>query len=168
MEKRLNKKIGDWCIEFKDNIRAKINELSLNDKDKINELFEYLYEYEKIIFDKDDIVKRKRIKNSIPSCNRCNARRANGEQCTRKRKDGFDCCGTHSKGTPNGCMIMNDASETLSKKIDVCAQDIGGIVHYIDNFNNVYKTEDVLQGRENPRIVATCLKMNGVNVIQEV
>lgn len=168
MEKRLNKKIGDWCVLFKDSIRSKINELSFNDKDKVNELLEYLYEYEKILFDKDDLIKRKRIKNSIPSSNRCNARRANGEQCTRKRKEGNECCGTHSKGTPNGCMLMNDSTETSTKKLEVCAEDIGGIVYYIDKFNNVYKTEDVLQGKENPKIIAKSTKINGITLIQEI
>lgn len=168
MEKRLNKKICDWCIEFKDSIRYKMNELSFNDKDKVNDLLEYLYEYEKLSFDKDDLIKRKRIKNSIPSSNRCNARRANGEQCTRKRKEGNECCGTHSKGTPNGCMLSNNLTDNTCKKLEVCAEDIGGIVYYIDKFNNVYKTEDVLQGKENPRIIAKSAIINGVTIVQEL
>lgn len=167
MEKRLNKKIADWCVQFKDNLRSKINELSFNDKDKTNELFEYLYEYEKMTFDKDDLIKRKRIKNSIPSSNRCNARRANGEQCTRKRKEGCDCCGTHSKGTPNGFMLSASEFDTSTKKLEVYAEDIGGIVYYIDKFNNVYMTEDVLKGIENPRIIAKTIKVNGTTIIQE-
>ena len=37
---------------------------------------------------KDDLQKRKRIKNIVPSNDRCIALRANLEQCTRRKKEG--------------------------------------------------------------------------------
>jgi hypothetical protein len=42
--------------------------------------------------------------------------------------------------------------------VEVFAEDIGGIVYYIDNANNVYKTEDVLEEKTNPAIIATYVK----------
>jgi len=33
-----------------------------------------------------------------------------------------------------------------------------GIVYYLDKTNNVYKTEDILEGKQNPRIVAKYTK----------
>ena len=45
---------------------------------------------------------------------------------------------------------------------------IKGIVYYIDKFNNVYKTEDILEGRENPRIIAKCVRENGKCTIPEL
>ena len=33
-------------------------------------------------------------------------------------------------------------------------QDINGIVYYIDNNNNIYKTEDILSNITNPAIIA--------------
>jgi hypothetical protein len=30
----------------------------------------------------------------------------------------------------------------------------------IDKFNNVYKTEDIISGKENPKIIAKCVKTN--------
>jgi hypothetical protein len=44
--------------------------------------------------------------------------------------------------------------------IDVTAREIKGIVYYIDKFNNVYNTEDVMQSKENPRIIARYEKID--------
>ena len=71
---------------------------------------EYIYEYPRLVICKEDLIKRKRIKNSIPCLNRCSAKRADGDQCTRRRKDGCDFCGTHAKGTPHG-LISNQLFE---------------------------------------------------------
>ena len=163
----LNKKIADWAVSYKDALRKKINELEFaeSEKPKINELLEYIYEYEKLALDKDDMNKRKRVKNSVPAMNRCSAKRATGEQCTRRRKDGCEYCGTHAKGTPNG-QVHADGEHGQTKKFEVLAEEINGIVYYIDKFNNVYKTEEILQGKENPTIVGKCTKVNGFDVVQ--
>ena len=106
MEKRINKKIETYVTTFKESIHKKITELSFSEKDKTSELIEYIYEYQRLNILKDDLVKRKRVKNSIPNLNRCIAKRANDEQCTRRRKEGCEYCGTHVKGTPNGIIIL--------------------------------------------------------------
>ena len=73
---------------------------------------QYVYDFERLLLVKDDFIKRKRIKNAIPVTNRCNALRANNEQCTRRRKDGCEFCGTHSKGTPHG-LVANDDNKII-------------------------------------------------------
>lgn len=107
-----------------------------------------------------DLHKRKRVKNSIPKFDRCSACRANGEQCTRRRKDTFDFCGTHTKGTPHGIVEINGLlpSTTNTQKIEVWTADIKGILYYIDNFNNVYQTEDIVENKVNPSIIAKYVK----------
>ena len=159
MEKRLNKLSENYITNFKNNIRDKILEINFQEKIKINELMEFIYDYERLAFVKEDFIKRKRVKNSIPSTNRCNARRANGGQCTRRRKDNCEFCGTHSKGVPHGFMEEEDTSQS-TQKLEVFAEDVQGIVYYIDKFNNVYKTEDIISGKENPDIIAKCIKNN--------
>ena len=42
--------------------------------------------------------------------------------------------------------------------MDVSAEEINGIIYYIDEFENVYHTEDILEGKENPRIVGKAKK----------
>jgi hypothetical protein len=156
MEKRLNKKIETYVTTFKDNINSKIQDLQFEDKQKAGELIAFIYEYERLTLLKDDLSKRKRIKNSIPDSNRCDAKRANGEQCTRRRKEGCEYCGTHAKGTPNGMMKPTDGNNKYGgvQHVEVFAQEMFGIVYYIDNNQNVYKTEDILSEKQNPEIIA--------------
>jgi len=168
MEKRLNKKIESYVTSFKDSIRTKITDLEFEDKTKLNELLEFVYDYERLSLVKDDLIKRKRIKNSIPVNNRCNAKRANGEQCTRRRKAKCEFCGTHVKGTPHGFFQIDENADNSIQKIEVIAEDIHGIVYYIDKFNNVYKTEDILEGKQNPAIIAKCIKQSGMITIPEL
>jgi hypothetical protein len=166
MEKRINKSIETYIVEFKDNIKKKIDELHIESKEKVNELLEYVYDYQRLSMSKDDFIKRKRIQNSIPVSNRCNARRANNEQCTRRRKNGSEYCGTHTKGTPNGFLKEGSCSDCTTQKLEVVAQEIDGIVYYIDKFSNVYRTEDILNEKENPQIIAKCQEKNGKNIIE--
>jgi hypothetical protein len=166
MEKKLNSKSEQFITSFKDQIRQKAIDLNFAEKDKINELVEYVYEYERLQFNKDDLSKRKRIQNAIPTQNRCNAKRADNKQCTRKRKDGSEFCGTHSKGAPNG--IADEVCGTCTKKLDVVATEIMGIIYYIDKFNNVYKTEDILNNVVDPAVIAKCQIINGKPCIPEL
>lgn len=154
MEKRVNKKIDTYLIEFKESICKKIMSIDFENKTKANELIEYIYEYEKFSLQKDDLNKRKRVKNLIPVDNRCNAKRANGEQCTRRRKDNCEFCGTHSKGTPNGMVKCSHTSDDIMKRVELVAKEFNGLVYYIDDSNNVYNTEDVISDKQNPSVIA--------------
>ena len=37
-------------------------------------------------------------------------------------------------------------------KLEVFAKDIGGIIYYVDKWENVYVTEEILFGKQNPGI----------------
>lgn len=156
MDKRLNKRIETYVVQFKDDIRDKINSLEFDDTSKLSELIAFVYDYERLTLSKEDFSKRKRVKNSIPGTNRCSAKRASGEQCTRRRKTDCEFCGTHFKGAPHGLMTTEEQPiQNMKHNIDINAEDVNGIIYHVDNFNNVYNTEDILKGVENPRIVAT-------------
>ena len=163
MDKRMNKKSELYVSQFKDAIRARIQVLGFDDKIKVHDLIEYIYEYERLNFTKDDFVKRKRVKNSIPDMNRCNAKRANGEQCTRRRKEQCEFCGTHFKGAPHGLITAISTPQVINSgkhSLEIVAEDVNGIIYYVDKFDNVYDMEDVLNQIENPRIVGKYNKMN--------
>jgi len=169
MEKRLNTKIESYIREFKDSIRNKITDLDIQfEKSKINELLEYVYDYERLSLKKEDLVKRTRVKNSIPSLNRCIAKRANGEQCTRRKKEECEYCGTHTKGIPHGYVEQNAEKQIMNEKIEVFIKDFKGIVYYIDKNENVYKTEDILDGKPNPKIIAKYVNNDGTYSIPEL
>jgi hypothetical protein len=168
MEKRLNSKLEEYITKFKDDIRNKVLELKMENKDLASDFINYVYDYDRLTFQKDDFIKRKRVKNSIPIQNRCSAKRANGEQCTRRCKEDSEFCGTHYKGTPHGKIQLDDQNHVDLQKLDVFAKEVkGGIVYYIDSANNVYKTEDILEGKTDPRIVAKCVVHNGEYTIPE-
>ena len=70
--------------------------------DVTSELLKYVYDMEGLQISKEDFQKRKRVKNVVPHNIRCCAKRANGEQCTRRRLNDENFCGKHIKGTPHG------------------------------------------------------------------
>jgi len=158
MEKRLSKKAETYSTSFKDNIREKVTQLGLNKNEQVSQLLQFIYDYERLSFAKEDFQKRKRIKNFVPIFDRCCAKRANEEQCTRRKKDGCEYCGTHLKGTPHGIVDTQSEPKNTTQKIEVFAQDIHGIIYYIDKNNNVYQVEDIISNKMNPKIIAKYIK----------
>lgn len=167
MEKRLNKKLEVWISSFKDNIRDKANQIGISKNDQTNQLIQYIYDYDRLTFNKEDFQKRKRVKNIVPFFDRCCAKRANNEQCTRRKKDGIEYCGTHTKGTPHGIVDNQNEIKSNTQKIEVWAQDIQGIVYYIDKSYNVYQAEDIIVNKINPKIIAKYIKTCDVYSIPE-
>ena len=172
MERRLNKKVEEYLIQFKNEIAKRLQNMAdglehanlqvgtlpsicEETKFKCNSLAGFVYNYEKLRLTKDDFMKRKRIKSVVPIYDRCCAKRANGEQCTRRKKEGETYCGTHIKGTPHSIMdeVVGEMPTTKTVKVDIWAQDIKGIIYYIDKAGNVYDTEDIMKIDKYPKRV---------------
>jgi len=173
MERRLNQRIDEYLIEFKNQVAGRIQTMvrdleesvSVQGRDisilgetktKCNSLAAFVYNYEKIKVGKDDFMKRKRVKSVVPIYDRCCAKRASGEQCTRRKKEGESYCGTHIKGTPHSVMEeenLTEPSTPKNVKVDIWAQDIRGIIYYIDKTGNVYDTEDIMKIDKYPKRV---------------
>ena len=152
MERKLNTKANNYFTEFKNNIVKVVNELPIEEAYKLP-IIESIYNYKRFEITKTDLQKRKRIKNTVPLHERCNALRASGEQCTRRKKDEECFCGTHIKGTPHG-VIDSNAEQPNITKIKVWQQDINGIIYFLDKNFNVYDPQDVQQNTMNPKIIA--------------
>ena len=167
MERRLNKKTESYITTFKDNIREKATQIGIIKNEQINQLIQYIYDYDRLSFNKEDFQKRKRVKNFVPIFDRCCAKRASNEQCTRRKKEESEYCGTHMKGTPHGIMDNQGEAKTNTQKVEVWAQDIQGIVYYIDKNNNVYQAEDIVGNKTNPKIIAKYLKVGEIYSIPE-
>lgn len=161
MDRRLNKLIEEYTTTFKNSIKEKAVQLGLQNE-ACNELLMYIYDYERLVLTKEDFTKRKRVKNVVPFFDRCTAKRANNEQCTRRKKADCEYCGTHMKGTPNGMMEAQNESVPTMQKIEVWAQDIGGIIYYVDQTGNVYQAEDIVLNKINPKIIAKYVKTGDV------
>jgi hypothetical protein len=169
MEKRINKLVESYLTTFKDRIREQAIQLGLTTQDNINnssyvnksiQLIQYIYDYERLVLNKDDFSKRKRVKNVVPFNDRCCAKRATNEQCTRRKKEGSCYCGTHLKGTPHGIVDLQNDTQPTTQKVEVWAQDIQGIIYYIDKFGNVYEAEEVILNKVDPKIIGKYSKNN--------
>lgn len=167
MERRLNKKLENYITLFKDSIFEKANNLNLTKNESTNQLLQFIYDYERLAFSKEDFQKRKRVKNFVPIFDRCSAKRASNEQCTRRKKEGCEYCGTHMKGTPHGMVDSLDENKSNTQKIEVYAQDIQGIIYYIDKNNNVFQAEDIINNKINPKIIAKYVKNGELYSIPE-
>lgn len=167
MERRLNKKIETYIGDFKDSVREKATQLGLTTSDQSNQLLQFIFDYERLSLQKDDFQKRKRVKNVVPFFDRCCAKRASNEQCTRRKKDGSEFCGTHMKGTPHGVMDAQEETSPATQKVEVWAQEIQGIIYYIDKFGNVYQAEDIVVNKHNPLIIAKYVRVGEVFSIPE-
>ena len=156
MERKVNKKIESYLTSFKDAIRDKTTNLNIDSDD----LLQFIYNYDRLVIEKEDLANRKRLKNIVPHYDRCCSRRANNEQCTRRKKEGCSYCGTHMKGTPHGIVdaLDKDSSKIKTTKIELWAQDIQGIIYYLDKCNNVYSAEDIVSNNPNPKIFAKYIK----------
>ena len=159
MEKNINLKIQSYTASLKNNI--KLNAMTMFSKYNIsasdmNEYIKVIYNIEPLILTPEDIKARTRIKNTIPCSNRCIAKRANKEQCTRKQKATFKFCGTHIKCCPHGVIDSLDTDDTKIK-INVFVKNIRGILYYIDSHNNVYKPEDIIEDKINPEVLCKCV-----------
>lgn len=155
MERRINKKIENHFVDFKSHIIERLKKCygNIESDSDAYKLVEFIYNYPKIEITTDDIKKRKRVKNIVPFCDKCLALRANGEQCSRRKKNGYSFCGTHIKGTPHGHVENKPEANPYTKRT-VWIEEINGISYYIDKCNNVYESADIVNNAVNPRIIA--------------
>ena len=149
MNQRINKCFDEFFQKFKRDMKDSITEDTT-----VEMLLRELYDYPTFIISPNHYQKRKRVKNIVPLFERCRAKRADKQQCTRRRRDDQQFCGTHIKGTPHGTLNMNTPENPI-KKLNVWVQEINGINYYIDENKNVYNPVDVYQNKINPRRIHT-------------
>ena len=157
MENRITHKVNAYINELKTDALTRVEQVINGEQSndvKINILNNYLLDYKPFALTKQDLQKRKRTKNTVPVYDRCGAKRANAEQCTRRKKEGEQYCGTHTKGTPHGILENGNKEQDKLKKIEVAVLDINGIVYYVDDKNNIYNSSDIIQNKVNPRVIA--------------
>ena len=156
MEKRIQKKVEVYIKQFKKEIQEQIKDKL--EPDVYSNVLQFIYDYPHLEITQDDLKKRKRIKNTVPLHERCCALRANFQQCTRRKKNNEKFCGTHSKGRPHGEVDGQHDVVNITKR-EVWAQDINGIIYYIDNEGNVYDHTDIMEGITNPKVIAKYNKL---------
>tara|TARA_Y100000996_G_scaffold293942_1_gene232545 strand:+ start:1074 stop:1607 length:534 start_codon:yes stop_codon:yes gene_type:complete len=160
MERRVTRKFETHMVDFKNALKEWLTSQNCtivvgeDSKDVTSEFLKMLYDFKGMELTKEDFMKRRRVKNVVPHCDRCLAKRANGEQCTRRKNSTQPFCGTHAKGTPHGVVTAIGEPIASNNKIEVWVEEIQGICYYIDSNHNVYKHDDVLNNNPNPDIIA--------------
>jgi hypothetical protein len=168
MEKRITRKVEDYLSSFKQDIKKLMIDFHLHESDNGKLLLQSILDKPNLSFTPEDFIKRQRAKNTVNILERCSAKRANGELCSRKKKRGSIFCGTHCKGTPYGSIDNPDTPSTFQdpsspsntppppqQKINIFTIEIDGIIYYIDDNNNAYSMEDILLNKNNPQIIGT-------------
>jgi hypothetical protein len=155
--KRLNDKTRHMFSEFGDDLTKIMAECCVHEEHR-SKIKCFVMNYQFGQFCEDDLKKRKRNTHVVVTSDRCIAKRSTGEQCTRRHKEGSQYCGTHNKGQPHG--KVDESVVNSDTKKEVRAEEIKGIVYYIDDDGNVYDTEQVHQNIDNPSVVGKYL--NGV------
>jgi hypothetical protein len=171
MEKRISKKVEDYLSGFKQDIKKLMLEYNLHESDNGKLLLQSILDKPNLSFTPEDFIKRQRAKNTVNILERCSAKRANGELCSRKKRKNSIFCGTHCKGTPYGSIdnpnpnpddttTYNPIITPSQQKINIFTIEIQGIIYYIDDNNNAYSMEDILLNKNNPQIIGTIHKEN--------
>jgi hypothetical protein len=94
------------------------------------------------------ITKNKTKKTQLSSSEICVARKADGQRCTRKRRDKLEYCGKHSSHLKYGRADDTKPTETDEKYVMTWHECIDGSDYLVDNQNVVYT-----YNLENPEIV---------------
>jgi hypothetical protein len=112
-----------------------------------------------VVFTEASLAKKTRQRNPVPWYDRCSALCAGGGRCTRRRQDGTLFCGTHAKGQPHG--RVDSTPETDATRVSVFAEDVSGILQWLDDAGNVYSQEDIYANLPNPRVIARYTRVDG-------
>jgi hypothetical protein len=148
---------------FKSTIKTYIEDNKNMQFDDKSELLKMVYDLDRLQITKEDFAKRKRCKSVVPFYNRCIAKKACGEQCTRKKQTSSEFCGTHDKNRPHGVINSNTGEETVKNiELEIWLQEINGINYFIDKNNNIYKSEDIIHNSKTPQIIAKYEKEGNV------
>ena len=85
MNRRINKNFEHHFERFKNDIAQKAAEGA-----DVARLLNIIQNYPVPVITPKDYEKRQRTKNVVPLYERCKAKRANGDQCTRRKRKGED------------------------------------------------------------------------------
>jgi hypothetical protein len=158
MESRIQTKIDVHLRAFKLSIQDRLRDQNVrvvnDDGDDLTlDFLQMVFDYEGLQLMKEDFQRRRRVKNQVPKTERCCAKRANGEQCTRRRLDS-QFCGTHKKGAPHG-IVSDEQGQSIQTidKVEIWMQDFNGINYFVDKQHNVYSPEDIVANNINPSVI---------------
>lgn len=164
MEKHIQRKINNYCSEYRNVFLTELDDIidMLNKKkskssivDRVNALKGKCSCIAFPDIKKGELKKTKRIHSVVPEDEKCNAFCSGGVRCSRRKQHGTFYCGTHIKGQQNGTIhntVIDIQSEITIKDVSSKPRYIypvneNGIVRlYLDeNRNNEINTNDFMK-----------------------
>ena len=171
MERRINIVIADYIKKMKSDTLKYAQQLNITGNNGVQDVLQFVSDYERLELKEEHFAKRQRIKHVVSPEKRCNGRRGEGTQCTRRKQDGKEYCGTHMKTSALCELVSSDASAStssmetsLTKTLEVWSEEIKGIMYYVDAKGTIYDAEDVVCNKSSPRVLGTYNKETGVTV----
>jgi hypothetical protein len=171
MERRINSLIADYIKKMKSDTMKYAQQLNITGNNGVQDVLQFVSDYERLELKEEHFAKRQRIKHVVAPEKRCNGRRGEGTQCTRRKQDGKEYCGTHMK-TSALCELSNDDASastssmetSLTKTLEVWSEEIKGIMYYVDVRGTIYDAEDIVCNKPSPRVLGTYNKETGVAI----
>ena len=171
MERRINAVIGEYIKKMKSDTMKYAQQLNITGNNGVQDVLQFVSDYERLELKEEHFAKRQRIKHVVAPEKRCNGRRGEGTQCTRRKQDGKEYCGTHMKTSALCELVNDDASAStssmespLTKTLEVWSEEIKGIMYYVDVRGTIYDAEDIVCNKPSPRVLGTYNKETGVSV----
>jgi len=166
MERKLNTKMQNYVSKFKSDTVKYAQSLNATGDNKVDAIIQFVCDYDRLIFTTEDFAKRQRIKHVVSPELRCNGKRGAGNQCTRRKQEGKEYCGTHAKvnyassAAANPSLCMETASST-TETLEVWTEEINGIMYYVDKMTNIYDASDVVCNKLSPKVLGKYTKKTG-------
>ena len=156
-EKMNNGFIVDGLMSvYNDKVKQMLKDLSLNYSIKngstavsLDELYNK-YCISDLEFDDSSIVKKKKRKKNkqLAKDELCMAKKADGCQCTRRRKDGNEYCGKHMGNLKFGRIDDEEKYQNSDQYIKTMHEKINGNDYLVDENNIVYSFD-----KQNPTVI---------------
>jgi hypothetical protein len=164
MERKLNAIVQNYVAKFKSDTVKYAQSLNAAGDNKVDAVLQFVCDYDRLIFTADDFAKRQRIKHVVSPELRCNGKRGAGNQCTRRKQEGKEYCGTHAKvnyAATNSPVLCQDSSASATETLEVWTEEINGIMYYIDKKGNIYDASDVVCNKLSPKVLGKYTKSTG-------
>ena len=166
MERKLNNKVQNYVAKLKSDTVKYAQGLNAAGDSKVDAILQFVCDYDRLMFTAEDFAKRQRIKHVVSPELRCNGKRGAGNQCTRRKQEGKEYCGTHAKVNyaasaavdPSLCM---ETTSPTTETLEVWTEEINGIMYYVDKMSNIYDASDVVCNKLSPKVLGKYTKKTG-------
>ena len=164
MEKRINLIAQNYVSKLKSDTMKYAKSLSVDRDEKVDAILQFVCDYGRLVVAPEDFAKRQRIRHVVSPELRCNGKRGAGNQCTRRKQEGKEYCGTHAKICHEVTTVLESSSSasSLTETLEVWTEEINGILYYVDKTGLIYDASDIVCNKPSPTVLGRQMKQTGL------